>query len=122
MAEREIINVTTREVTEKIHEVKIGGALDWSNFAKVEGAIDALFSRKLYNIIINLEAVKYISSAGFGCFIQSLDTATNNNGKIIFCGTPENIKEVFSILGLSNILTFADNEQEALAQFQGATA
>lgn len=120
MAEGEFISVTTRKINDKIYEVKIDGALDWSNFAKVEAAIDDVFSQKIYNIVVNLEAVKYISSAGFGCFIQSLDTAINNGGKIIFSGTPDHIKEVFNILGLSTILTFAENEKDALGQFAAA--
>lgn len=122
MAEGEFIKVETRPISKKIHEVRIEGALDWSNFAKVEAAIDDVFGLKVYNIIVNLESVKYISSAGFGCFIQSLDTAINNGGKIIFSGTPDHIKEVFNILGLSTILTFAADEQDALSQFEAASA
>ena len=117
MADGEFISVSSRKIADRIFEIKIDGALDWSNFAKLEGVIDDVFSQGVYNLIVNLEQVKYISSAGFGCFIQSLDTAINNGGKIIFSGTPEHIREVFNILGLSNILTFADNEQAALAQF-----
>lgn len=122
MAEGEFIKVETRPISDKIHEVRIEGALDWSNFAKVEAAIDDVFGLKVYNIIVNLEAVKYISSAGFGCFIQSLDTAINNGGKIIFSGTPDHIKEVFNILGLSTILTFASDETDALSQFEATSA
>lgn len=122
MAEGEFIKVETRPISDKIHEVRIEGALDWSNFAKVEAAIDDVFGQKIYNIIVNLESVKYISSAGFGCFIQSLDTAINNGGKIIFSGTPDHIKEVFNILGLSTILTFAADEADALSQFEAASA
>ena len=116
MSEGEYINVATRKISDTVHEVKIDGALDWSNFSKVEAAIDEVFSQSIYNIIVNLEAVKYISSAGFGCFIQSLDTAINNGGILIFSGTPEHIKDMFNVLGLSNILTFADDEAKALAQ------
>jgi anti-sigma B factor antagonist len=122
MADGESLSVETRPLADRIHEVRIQGALDWSNFSKVEGAIDELFGRGIYNVVVNLEQVNYISSAGFGCFIQSLDTAINNGGKIIFSRTPDRIKEIFDILGLSHILTFAGTEQEALAQFETAKA
>jgi anti-sigma B factor antagonist len=120
MGETEFISVQGRKLSDRIHEIRIAGALDWSNFARLEAAIDDVFSQRIYNLVINLEQVKYISSAGFGCFIQSLDTASNNGGKIVFVGTPDPIREVFNILGLSTILTFADSEEEARAQFEPA--
>ena len=101
-----------------IYEIRIDGSLDWSNFAKVETALEDLFKRGVYKIIVNLKGTKYISSAGFGCFISSLDTAMKNSGDIIFASTPREIQDVFSILGLSKILHFAPTEQDALKLFK----
>ena len=113
-ADMEQIKVLSREITSSVWELKIEGSLDWSNFAKVETAIEAIFKRKIYKVIVNLSGTKYISSAGFGCLISSLDTAMKNNGDFVFSSTPPEIQDVFNILGLSNILRFAENEQEAL--------
>jgi anti-anti-sigma factor len=111
----ENIKIETARLEEGIFEVRIGGSLDWSNFAKVESAIDELFKKGVYKLVINLKDCKYISSAGFGCFISSLDTAMKNNGDIIFASTPPEIQDVFNILGLSKILRFADDEKAAIA-------
>jgi len=109
------IKVETTELAPGIHQVSLEGSLDWTNFARVEAAIDDLFKKGIYKIIVNLRQTKYISSAGFGCFISSLDTAMKKNGDIIFAGTPPEIQDVFNILGLSKILRFAENEKAALA-------
>ncbi|MBI4565282.1 MAG: STAS domain-containing protein [Planctomycetes bacterium] len=101
-----------------IYELKIDGSLDWSNFAKVESAIADIFRKGVYRIVVNLRDAKYISSAGFGCFVSSLDTAMKNNGDIIFAATPPEIHDVFNILGLSKILRFTDDEHQAVEQLK----
>lgn len=111
------IKVEASELAPGVHELKIDGSLDWSNFAKVETAIEAIFSKGVYKIVVNLKQCKYISSAGFGCFISSLDTAMKNNGDLVFASTPPEIQDVFNILGLSKILRFADDTKAALATF-----
>ena len=115
-AGKEQIKVASRELKPGIHEVRIDGSLDWSNFTKVESAISDLFEKGVYKIVVNLRGTTYISSAGFGCFISSLDTAMKNNGNLIFTATPAEIQDVFTILGLSKILSFADDEPSALQQ------
>ncbi len=111
------IKIEASEVASGVWELKIEGSLDWSNFAKVETVIEGIFRKGVYKLIVNLRATKYISSAGFGCFISSLDTAMKNNGDLVFAATPPEIQDVFNILGLSKILRFADDEKAALALF-----
>ena len=111
------IKVDSAELSPGIYELKIDGSLDWSNFAKVETAIETIFAKGIYKIVVNLKQCRYISSAGFGCFISSLDTAMKNNGDLVFASTPSEIQDVFNILGLSKILRFAENADAALALF-----
>ena len=112
------IKVDSAELSPGVYELKIDGSLDWSNFAKVETAIETIFGKGVYKIVVNLKQCRYISSAGFGCFISSLDTAMKNNGDLVFASTPPEIQDVFNILGLSKILRFVDDTKSALAQFK----
>lgn len=109
------LQVTTRELGPGVHEVKIDGSLDWSNFAKVEQVVTGVFRAGIFRIVVNLKDARYISSAGFGCFISALDTAMKNGGDLVFAGVPKDIHEVFTILGLAKILRFADDEKQATA-------
>jgi anti-anti-sigma factor len=111
------IKVETAELSAGVWQIRIEGSLDWSNFGRVEAALEDIFKKQVYKIVVNLKGCKYISSAGFGCFISSLDTAMKNGGDIIFAGTPPEIQDVFNILGLSKILRFADDEKAAVALF-----
>ena len=114
----ENIKVGSSELSAGVWELRIDGSLDWSNFAKVETAIEEIFRKGVYKVVVNLKGTKYISSAGFGCFISSLDTAMKNNGDLVFASTPSEIQDVFNILGLSKILRFAENADAALALFK----
>ena len=114
----ENIKIETAALEGGVHEIRVSGSLDWSNFAKVETTIDELFKKGVYKLVINLKNCKYISSAGFGCFISSLDTAMKNGGDIVFAATPPEIQDVFTILGLSKILRFAPDAAAALPHFK----
>lgn len=110
----EQIRVTAQALAPDVYELAIEGSLDWSNFVKVESALEDLFKKGIYKIVVNMKGMRYISSAGFGCFISSLDTAMKNNGNFVFASTPGEIKDVFNILGLSKILSFSDSLDEAV--------
>src|SRR5262245_29062713 len=109
------LNVTSRELGRGVQEVKIDGSLDWSNFAQVESVLTGVLRAGVYKIVVNLRDTKYISSAGFGCFISALDTALKNGGDLIFAAVPKEIHEVFVILGLAKVLKFSDDERQAAA-------
>jgi anti-sigma B factor antagonist len=108
------VKVSSRKVSDGIYELTIEGFVDFSSSEQVAQAIEEIFAKDCYKLIINLSQTKYISSAGFGCFISSIDTAMKNNGDIIFTGTPPEIKEIFDILGLSKILRFTNESKEAV--------
>lgn len=113
-SQEQYIRVGSEKVAGDIFELTIDGFLDFSSSEQVEQALESIFSQGVYKIIVNLSQTKYISSAGFGCFISSIDTAMKHNGDIIFTGTPPEIKEIFDILGLSKILRFTDRREEAI--------
>lgn len=108
------IKITSNRVSGDVFEISLEGYLDFSNSQKVEEALEAVFRQGVYKVLVNLKDTKYISSAGFGCFISSIDTAMKNNGDIVFVSTPPEIKDIFDILGLSKILRFADHRDEGL--------
>ncbi|HXG62062.1 MAG TPA: STAS domain-containing protein [Planctomycetota bacterium] len=114
-ADAEHIRVDVSEAAPGVAEIRIEGSLDWSNFGRVEAAIDEIFRKGIYRIVVNLKGCRYVSSAGFGCFIGSRDTALKHNGDVVFAAAPPEILDVFNILGLSKVLRFADDTRAALA-------
>jgi anti-anti-sigma factor len=112
------LKVETKEVSPGIRQIDLAGLLDWANYRKVDDELKRLFNENIYRIIINLEEVKTISTSGFGCFIAALHTAQKNKGNLIFVRVPKDLQEVFDILGLTKLLTFAETEQDALMKLK----
>lgn len=89
--------------------VKVWGVIDTLTAPKLESTIDDLLSRQIYDIVIDLQAVDYISSAGWGTLIANIREVRLNQGDIILVGLNPNVHETFQLLELGGILkTCAD--------------
>lgn len=113
------LQLKTCAVAQGIARLDIVGTLDWSNYNRVDTELQRLFLENTFRIIVNLAGARIITSAGFGCFISGLDTALKNKGNLVFVHVPRDIQEIFQVLGLSRILTFAETEQAAVAKLGG---
>ena len=93
------------------------GCLDAHTFEKMEQAIRGLFKEKVFRIIVSLPMLDYISSAGAGVFIGNITPAQEKGGNIVLVNPSANVREVFDLLGLSQIFPMADDVEEALTHF-----
>lgn len=113
----ERLRVLTHGLTPEISEVRIEGQVDASNIAVVKDAIDGIFTKGVYRLVMDLKAATWISSSAFGCFIASIDRAEEHGGDLVFVPTPRHIRQIGEILGLSGLLSCADDLEEALGMF-----
>jgi anti-sigma B factor antagonist len=97
--------------------VRVAGYLDAHTFEELEEAINDLFGKKQYRIVVDLSKVEYISSAGAGVFIGALSEAQEHDGNIILMNPTNNVREVFDLLGLTQIFQVVDDQNTALAAF-----
>ena len=91
----------------------VRGFLDAHTFEELERAINDIFEDGTYKLVVDLSGLDYISSAGAGVFIGAIGTAQENDGNIILIKPSPNVKEVFDLLGLSQIFTFKDTREDA---------
>jgi anti-anti-sigma factor len=91
----------------------VRGFLDAHTFEELERTINDIFEAGVYKLAVDLSGLDYISSAGAGVFIGAIGTAQENEGNIILMRPSPNVKEVFDLLGLSQIFTFKDTRDEA---------
>ena len=110
-----MFRVTPVQVDPKTWALAIQGAIDLSNLAELQEAFADLFSKGHYQIVIDLERVTFISSAGFGCLLNSRETILTQGGSLIFAGTTRHVREIFDLLGISSFLSFAPDVGGALA-------
>lgn len=94
--------------------LRITGFLDAHTFEQLERQLRDIFDLGTFRLIVDLGELDYISSAGAGVFIEAIGTAQENGGNIVLLKPGPNVKEVFDLLGLSQIFTFKDTREEAL--------
>jgi anti-sigma B factor antagonist len=109
--------ITKDKLPNGVMFLTVSGFLDAHTFEELEKAIGELFDQNSYRLIVDLSKLDYISSAGAGVFIGAIGTAQENDGNIIIVKPSPNVKEVFDLLGLSQIFTFAENREAALHEF-----
>ena len=97
----------------------VQGEIDMNSVPELEEAIESLFAKSIYRIIMDFERVTFVSSAGFGCLIHTRDVVLKNGGGLAFAGTTARVREIFDLLGISSFLRFAPDLGGALAQIEG---
>lgn len=97
--------------------VHVAGYLDAHTYEQLEETIAELFGKNQYKIVVNLSKVEYISSAGAGVFIGALSEAQEHGGNIVLMSPTSNVREVFDLLGLTQIFQVVDDQKTALAAF-----
>ncbi len=112
-----ILSIEVKRVSEGMAHVKVVGSLDAATYEKMEKEIDKLFANSYYKLIVHLEQVQYISSAGAGVFISAIGTAQDHNGNIVLLKPSAQVKDVFTTLGLAEIFPYADTIDEAVRSF-----
>lgn len=97
--------------------IEAEGFLDAHTFEEMENLVSSVFRQNVFKLIVKLEKLDYISSAGAGVFVGAIGRAKDNAGDIVFLKPSANVKEVFDLLGLSAIFLFASTREEAESCF-----
>lgn len=104
---------------ETLYELEVIGEVDASSSINLDNAlVTAIASRK--SILINLEQLEYISSAGLGVFISYLEELKTNQTQLAFYGLTEKVYQVFEILGLHDLFVICDSKESAIKHLNEA--
>ncbi len=66
-------------------------------------------------LLLDLEKLEYISSAGLRVILVAAKKLKDLNGKIVVCSLSDSVKEVFRISGFDSIVETKDDRTTALA-------
>lgn len=113
------LKVETRKCGSKAVVISAQGVLDAHTSPQLEKKISNIFNKGIFWVVIDLGGVKYISSAGAGVLISSMQEAEDNGGKFLFVKPSTSVKELFELLGLTNIFQSFDNQSDAIAYITG---
>ena len=95
-----------------ICKIFVVGEVDASSSIELDNAIKSAFENEK-KIIVDLSGLDYISSAGLGVFVSHLEDIRSGIDLILY-GLNESVLQVFELLGLPQLLTIVNTEEEAL--------
>ncbi len=100
--------------TEQIGDVTVArlrGDLDTGTSSIAGDALSALLDDGAQTLLVNLENVGFVSSAGLRVLLSAAKRLSN---KLRVCGLNETVQEVFDISGFTSIFDVYHNEQAGL--------
>ncbi len=104
------------EIKESRHEGYVTlepiGELDANSSILMDEKIQEFIDQEIYRLHVNCEGLQYISSAGLGVFISFLDEVNERGGKFVFSNMSENVRDVFRLLGLEQLVTIVESDSQ----------
>lgn len=90
-----------------------GKMLDNSNAPEMVTTITSALSRGFKYVIIDMQNLEFLSSAGVGSILGTVEDFREAGGDLILCNLSGTILRVLEVLDLHEYLTIRDNQQEA---------
>ena len=100
---------------DNILRIDTGKMLDNNNAHEMVATINEALESGYLNIILDMGQLEFLSSAGVGSILGTVETAREANGDIILCNVSPTILHVLDVLDLSDYLTIKADQQEAAA-------
>jgi anti-sigma B factor antagonist len=108
------MDISTRQTGIAI-VVDITGDITLYNSPEVRRVLLSLLKDKhALRVIVNLEKVKYIDSAGVASLVEGLKTSRDLNSGFALYGLSKTTREVLELTRLIKVFEVHDNEEEAL--------
>jgi anti-sigma B factor antagonist len=79
--------------------------------------INTLVGQGKKKLVLNLEAVPYIDSAGLGEIVRTYTTVSRQGGKLKLLNLTKRIQDLLSITKLLTVFETFDSEQDAIQSF-----
>ena len=98
---------------------KAQGRIDGVNARDFEEAMKAAISSDDSAVVMDLEGLSYISSAGLRVILLIAKTLRKRDAELLLCSLSDPIREVFEISGFDKIIPVHDSREKALASLGG---
>ena len=98
--------------------LKISGRIDSYTAPQLSDALTAILSARRYNIILDLEKVDYMSSAGMRALMSAQKTCRRyNRGEVVLCNVSARIYEALELAGFTPLFKFFNDITVAVGYF-----
>lgn len=107
-----MIDITSRTEDDFLI-IMVDGEVDASSSIHLDNAIGEAIDGDRKKILVDCHKLSYISSAGLGVFMSYIQDFKSKGINLVLFGLSDKVANVFEILGLDQLLTFANSLEEA---------
>lgn len=107
-------NFVPQSLSDNISLIPLGNTLDNNNAEQLVQTILPIQENRNKYIIVDCLQLEFLSSAGVGAILGTIETSRENGGDIILCNLSESITHVLRVLDLYDFLTIAGTRDEAV--------
>ena len=97
--------------------ISLKGTIETTNASMLEETLERIINENCFRIVVDLNGVNYVSSAGWGIFISEIKRIRRSGGDIKLAAMTPEVREVFDLLEFNNILKPYVTREEALQAF-----
>lgn len=97
--------------------IEVNGRVDSSTAPQLGEALQERISAGKHNVVVSLENVDYMSSAGLRELVSALKRVKVTGGDVRLAAPNERVQEVFELAGLDAIFTIYDDVVAAVGSF-----
>lgn len=115
--ERLTLSTRTAAGNTSVIVVDVEGVLDINTVGDFESLLQDLFKKDRYKIVLNMQKLTYISSAGFGVLMSVIKDVRRHRGDIKISNVSPDIYKVFDLLELPGLFHILQTEEAAVAEF-----
>lgn len=104
-----------RALRDNVMWIDSGNILDNNNAHEMVATINEALEAGYHHVILNMEQLEFLSSAGVGSILGTVEAAREAGGDILLCNASPTILHVLEVLDLSDYLTIMADQDEAIA-------
>ncbi len=95
--------------------VNVRGRLDGHTAIGFQQDLEVWLEDSVRDLILDMSAVHYISSAGLRVVLMLTATFDRKGGRVVLCGLDENVRETFRTSGFDRAVAITGDREAALA-------
>ena len=103
--------------TREISVMKVRGRVDSETAPELDNALEKLLQDNRNKIVLNLQGVDYMSSAGLRAMVKAYQVAKKSGGDLRLASVSTPVEVILRTVGMMQMLQMYPTEQEAMASF-----